>query len=371
MQIIERAVSQLKDFEGNARAHDEEQLAEIVDSIKAYGFNDPVEVGPDLVIISGHARVEAANKIAQNASWEKTKLRDELKELNEDGFDMKLTGFREDELQDILNPEEIQAGLVDEDSVPEAGPEPITRPGDLWLLGSHRLMCGDATDFNAVSKLMAEQKADLVFTDPPYNVDYEGYTKDKLKIQQFKELLADTFANYAVFTKDEASMYVCHGSVYQREFQDALEDCGFEVRCQIIWAKNTHAWGFGRYKFQHESIFYVHKLNQKDNWYGDKTQSTLWEVDKPAANKLHPTMKPIALIEIALENSSKPNNLILDLFGGSGSTLIAREKRGRKCATMELDPKYCDVIVKRWQDFSGQRAVLERTGEVFNGESES
>jgi DNA modification methylase len=213
---------------------------------------------------------------------------------------------------------------------------------------------------------MNGQKADLVFTDPPYNVDYEGYTEEKLKIQgdqmtpeRFQEFLNSVFSSYIWSLKPGGSMYVCHPSSWQREFQCALELSDFEVRCQIIWAKNTFAWGFGRYKFQHEPIFYCHRKGQSDPWYGDKSQSTLWQEKKPAANRLHPTMKPVELIERALANSSKAGDLVLDLFGGSGSTLIACEKMGRSSRLMELDPKYCDVIVKRWQDFTGKEAHLE------------
>jgi DNA modification methylase len=166
--------------------------------------------------------------------------------------------------------------------------------------------------------------------------------------------------------KTGASVYICHSSSYQREFQNALEDAGFEVRCQIIWSKNTFAWGFGRYKFQHEPIFYGHVAGQKDPWYGDKSQSTLWQEKKPAANRLHPTMKPVELIERALVNSSKSGDLIFDPFGGSGSTMIACEKLGRKSALIELDPKYADVIVQRWEEFTGKQAILDGDGRTFS-----
>jgi DNA modification methylase len=212
---------------------------------------------------------------------------------------------------------------------------------------------------------MDGQKADMVFTDPPYNVDYEGYTEERLTIEgdrmdaaQFSQFLRDTFVSLRLTTRSEASLYVCHSSSWQREFQKALEDAGFEVRCQIIWAENTFAWGFGRYKFQHEPIFYAHVAGESDSWYGDKSQSTLWQEKKPAANRLHPTMKPIELIERGLVNSSYAGNIVVDLFGGSGSTLIACEKTGRHARLMELDPRYCDVIVKRWRDFTGRTAHL-------------
>jgi DNA modification methylase len=160
-------------------------------------------------------------------------------------------------------------------------------------------------------------------------------------------------------------MYVCHSSSWQREFQNAMEAAGFEVRCQIIWAKNTFAWGFGRYKFQHEPIFYTHVTAQKDPWYGDKSQSTLWQEKKPAANRMHPTAKPVELVERALLNSSKSGDIVVDLFGGSGSTLIGCERRGRKARIMEIDPKYCDVIVRRWEEFTGRKATLDGDGATF------
>ena len=248
----------------------------------------------------------------------------------------------------------------------------MSQAGDIWLLGKHRVLCGSATDLRAVEQLMAGENADLVFTDPPYNVDYERYTADKLTIQgdqmapeDFARFLKSAFISYRELIKSGGSIYVCHASSVQREFQGALEAAGFAVRCQIIWAKNTFAWGFGRYKFQHEPIFYCHVSGQSDAWYGDKSQSTLWQEKKPEANRLHPTMKPVELIERALINSSKAGDCVVDLFGGSGSTLIACERRGRNARLAELDPKYVDVIVKRWQDYAGERAVLAGTGRSF------
>jgi len=219
---------------------------------------------------------------------------------------------------------------------------------------------------------MDGNKADLVFTDPPYNVDYEGYTEEHLKIRgdrmsdaQFKQFLEAAFRSCRSVVKAGASLYICHASSVQREFQNALEAAGFEVRCQLVWAKNTFAWGFGRYKFQHEPIFYAYVAGQKDPWYGDKSQSTLWEENKPAANRLHPTMKPVELIDRALLNSTEPGDLVADLFGGSGSTMIACEKTGRVSRLMELDPRYGDVIVQRWQEFTQKEAVRDGDGRTF------
>jgi DNA modification methylase len=222
-------------------------------------------------------------------------------------------------------------------------------------------LCGDATSEIDTARLMNGDLADLVFTDPPYNVDYEGYTEERLRIagdrmsgDQFESFLGKAFSSLRKLVTPEASLYVCHASFWQRQFENALESAGLTVRCQIVWAKNTFAWGFGRYKFQHEPIFYCHVTGESDSWYGDKSQSTLWEQNKPLANRLHPTMKPVELIERALVNSSRKGNLVVDLFAGSGSTLIACERTGRRAALMEIDPKYCDVIIRRWEEFSGK-----------------
>jgi DNA modification methylase len=240
-------------------------------------------------------------------------------------------------------------------------------------LGDINSWSADATVAADVGRLMGRDQADLVFTDLPYNSAYEGYTKDKLTIQnddmtpeQFDRFLRDSFVSYRAVVKSGASLYICHSSSYQREFQNALEAAGFEIRCQIIWAKNTFAWGFGRYKYRHEPLYYAHVAGQKDAWYGDKSQSTLWEEKKPAANRLHPTMKPIELIEHALVNSSKAGDLVVDLFGGSGNTLIACERRGRKSRLMEIDPQYADCICRRFQEYTGKKAVLEGGGRAFD-----
>ena len=244
--------------------------------------------------------------------------------------------------------------------------------GDLWILGDHRLLCGDALVPDDVSRVAAAEPADLVFTDPPYNVDYEGYTEERLKIQgdrmsaeEFCHFLQGAFQSCRKSIKAGAPLYICHSSSWQREFQNALEAAGFTVRCQIIWAKNTFAWGFGRYKFQHEPMFYCHVVGQSDAWYGDKSQSTLWQENKPAANRLHPTMKPVELIERALANSSKAGDLVLDPFGGSGSTMIGCERHNRYARLVEIDPKYVDVAVRRWQEYTGKAATLDGDGRTF------
>jgi len=394
-------IEKLIPYARNPRTHSAAQVAQLAASIAEFGFVNPVLVASDAGIMAGHGRLLGAqalklkqvpvivldhltpaqrrayliadNKLAELAGWDTDLLRMELKDLQLEEFDLGVIGFSDEELRELLEDDAVvTTGLTDEDAVPDVPERPVTVAGDIWVLDDHRVLCGDATDLKAVRKLVAGEAADLVFTDPPYNVDYEGYTADKLTIKgdkmkpaDFDKFLRGTFASYRAVVKQGASMYVCHASSVQREFQNALEASGFEVRCQIIWAKNTFAWGHGRYKFQHEPIFYCHHAKQSDAWYGDKSQSTLWQEKKPAANRLHPTMKPIELIERALLNSSKAGDCVLDLFGGSGSTLIACERRNRKSRLMELDPKYTDVIVKRWQEYTGQSAVLAKGGRSF------
>ena len=384
----------------NPRTHTTEQVSEVAASIKVFGWTNPILVGADNDVIAGHARLLAAhqlgmsevpviqlghlseaqrralviadNQLAINAGWSEEMLRVELQVLQETNFDLSLVGFDDEELARLLAAEEA-TGLTDEDDAPEIREVPNSVAGDLWNLGSHTLLVGDATNEADVARLMNGAAADLVFTDLPYNVNYEGYTEDHLTIQgdrmsdaEFKQFLASAFQCYRRIVKPGASLYVCHASSWQREFQNAMEVAGFDVRCQIIWAKNTFAWGFGRYKFRHEPIFYAHVAGQSDAWYGDKSQSTLWEENKPSANRLHPTMKPVELIERALLNSSKAGDLVADFFGGSGSTLIACERRNRKARLMELDPRYADVICRRYRVYVGKPAILDGDGRSFD-----
>jgi DNA modification methylase len=403
LQVELWPVDRLIPFLNNPRTHSPEQVAQVAASIVQFGFVNPILVGAGGVIIAGHARLLAArklgmievpviilghlsqaqqralviadNQLALNAGWDEDLLRLELQALEREGFDLDVVGFSDEELADLLAEpaSEVPPGLTDEDAAPELREQPVSRTDDLWVVGRHRVMCGDATRVEQVERLMGGEQGDIVFTDPPYNVGYEGYTEDRLTIKgdrmadaEFKQFLESAFRSYRQVVKPGASIYVCHASSCQREFQNALEGAGFAVRCQIIWAKNTFAWGFGRYKFQHEPIFYCHVEGQSDAWYGDKSQSTLWQENKPAANRLHPTMKPVELIERGLLNSSKAGDLAVDLFGGSGSTLIACERRERHARLMEIDPKYADVILRRFQEYSGQEALLDGDGRTFD-----
>jgi DNA modification methylase len=378
LQVRLVPIDQLIPYIRNSKTHTDAQIALVAASIREFGWTNPILIRPDMVVIAGHARLLAARKlgltevptielsglteaqcralaIADNqlainvAGWDEEMLRIELAALREEDFDVSLVGFEDDELARLLAAEDAVLGLTDEDAAPPLPETPVSRTGDLFTLGNHKLLVGDALSPVAVARLMGSDAADLVFTDLPYNVDYTGYTEDHLKIKNdrmsdadFKRFLEAAFCSFRTAVKPGASLYICHPSSSQREFQDALETAGFEVRCQIIWAKNTFAWGFGRYKFAHEPIFYAHVAGQKDAWYGDKSQSTLWHENKPAANRLHPTMKPVELIERALANSSKSGDIVADFFGGSGSTLIGCERRGRKARLMEIDPKYAD-----------------------------
>jgi ParB-like chromosome segregation protein Spo0J len=335
MWTIERLVEYLRNPRRNDTAVDR-----MCASIREFGFKIPCLVRSDGEVADGHLRLKAARKLgiaeipvilcdewtpAQVkafrlmvnrsvtwADWDEELLAVELQEIQEADFDLSLTGFEDEELTRLLATQDVADGLTDEDAVPELPQTPVSAAGDLWILGHHKLAVGDATNHTDVAKLMVGETADLIFTDPPYNVDYEGYTEERLKIKgdrmsdaDFKRFLEAAFYSCRTVVKPGASLYICHSSSWQREFQDALETAGFEVRCQIIWAKNTFAWGFGRYKFQHEPIFYAHLAGEKDPWYGDKSQSTLWQEKKPAANRIHPTAKPVELIERALMNSSE------------------------------------------------------------------
>jgi len=406
LQIQVWPIDRLVFYARNPRKNDA-AVDRMCSSIREYGFKVPVLARSDGEVVDGHLRLKAARKLGSWsggdttaipvilcdewtpaqvkafrlmvnrsvgwAEWDEELLSLELQELSADDFDLSLTGFDDQELARLLAAESALEGLTDEDVIPEVPDTPLSLAGDLWRLGPHVLLVGDATNAEDVARLMNGAAADLVFTDPPYNVSYEGYTEDRLTIQgdrmtdeQFCKFLATTFGSYRRIVKPGASLYVCHPSSWQREFQNALEGAGFEVRCQIIWAKNTFAWGFSRYKFRHEPIFYAHMAGQSDSWYGDKSQSTLWEENKPAANRLHPTMKPVELVERALLNSSKAGDVIADLFGGSGSTLIACERRGRVARLMEIDPRYADVICQRYQEYSGKPVVLDGDGRTFD-----
>ena len=394
------SVETLIPYAKNARTHSDEQVAQIAGSIKEFGFNNPVLVDKDNSIIAGHGRLMAArklgmdkvpvvqlghmteaqrkayvladNRIALNSGWDTSMLSLELQELKED-IDLSLLGFDADELDALLNPIEETEGLTDEDAVPDVPDEPKTKLGDIYILGNHRLMCGDATSIDAVEKLMDGQKADMVFTDPPYGMSYGGgragaigsndgtvkkfgvIKNDDKTGDDLIQLIRDALVSAVATTKAGASFYVCFPWRTYSEFEAAMNQCGLKTSACIVWDKKSIGLGLSNYRPQHEFIFY----SKGDAWYGDKAQSDIWYMSRGATGKyVHPTQKPVELVEKAINNSSKSGDIILDVFGGSGSTMLAAEKIGRCSRLMELDPKYCDVIVKRWEEFTGKKAVL-------------
>ncbi|WP_298218129.1 site-specific DNA-methyltransferase [Halothiobacillus sp.] len=384
----------------NSRTHDDAQVSQIAASIKEFGFTNPVLIDADNGIIAGHGRVLAAqklslefvpcirlahlsenqkrayiiadNKLALNAGWDDEMLRLELAELEEDGFDLDLTGFSLDEISD-LQIEEIEEGLTDEDAAPELAPEPVTKLGDVWLLGKHRVMCGDSTSIDDMARLTNGVLVDMLLTDPPYNVAYEGKTKDFLTIKNdqmgdidFRQFLRDAYTAADSVMKPGAVFYIWHADLEGYNFRGAANDAGWEVRQCLIWKKQSFVLGRQDYHWQHEPCLYGWKEGAGHLWAADRKQTTILEFDRPSRNGDHPTMKPVALFEYQMLNNTKGGDIVLDSFGGSGTTIIVAEKNGRVGYAMELDPKYCDVIVKRWQEFTGKQAALESDGRTFD-----
>ncbi len=391
MEIKTVKISELRPHPKNPRVHPDSAIDKLVRSIKEYGWTNPVLVSADGYVLAGHARLKAAekagikevpviylplegakaeayliadNRLQDETDWDYEKLKDLLQELDTGELDLGLTGFGMDEIEDLMTQLHVPGEII-EDDVPEPPKEPITKPGDLWLLGRHRLLCGDATDPELVSKLMENQLADMIFTDPPYNVDYVGKTKEKLKIandsmgdEDFRSFLTSAFKNMAQKSKEGAPIYVCHADSEGLNFRAAFKEAGWDLKQCIIWVKQHFVMGRQDYQWQHEPILYGWKPGAAHKFYGGRNQSTVWQIDRPMASREHPTMKPVSLCAKAIENSSKAGDIVLDLFGGSGSTLIACEQLSRTCYMMELDPIYCDVIIKRWENLTGQKAVL-------------
>jgi DNA modification methylase len=404
LQIQRWPVDRLIPYARNPRTHTEEQVAQIAASIAEFGFVNPVLVGADGVIIAGHARVMAArklglgevpvivldhlsqaqrralviadNRLAENAGWDEEMLRVELEALREDDFHLDLLGFEDAEIEALLaQPDEAFTGDTDDDAVPEAPEAAVTVPGDVWLLGDHRLLCGDATQIEAVEKVLAGGLADMVFSDPPYNVNYGATMKDKLRGKKrkianddlgdgFEPFLRDACTNILAVTK--GAIYICMSSSELHTLYRAFTEAGGHWSTFLIWAKNTFTMGRSDYQRQYEPILYGWKEGTDHYWCGARDQGDVWFVKKPLANDLHPTMKPVELVERAIRNSSKNRDTVLDPFAGSGSTLVACEKTGRQARLIELEPKYCDVIIRRFEEFSGKRAVLESDGRGFD-----
>jgi DNA modification methylase len=398
-QIEHLALDALVPYARNSRTHSPEQVAQIAGSIKEFGFTNPVLIDADGGIIAGHGRVMAArklglsevpcirlgyltetqkrayviadNKLALNAGWDEEMLRLELGDLREADVDLSLVGFTEEEIGVLLA--EKTEGETDPDEVPEPPADPITKPGDLWMLGEHRLLCGDSTNAKDVERLMAGAKAQMMITDPPYGVEYDPSWRAEVNEDgpDSKRALgtvanddrADWTEAWQLFDGDVA--YVWHADRYSPVVAGSLEATGLEVRYLIVWAKQRHTFGRGHYHHQHEPCWCVVRKGATASWAGDRTQTTLWQIDNNRHNDTgHGTQKPVECMARPMRNHQAI--LIYDPFLGSGTTLIAAEQLGRKCYGMEISPQYCDVIIRRWQDFTGQQAVHEASGKTFN-----
>ncbi len=397
-------IERLLPYIRNARTHSEAQIAQIAASIAEFGFTAPILAGSDGVIVAGHGRLAAArklglatvpvvvlehltptqrralviadNKIAENAGWDEELLRLELAELQEADFDLALTGFDADELLEIMAGEETTTeGNTDEDAAPEVPVTPVSKPGDVWIMGQHRLLCGDSTNAASYTLLMAGEKAHMVVTDPPYGVNYANSAKDKLRGTNRPILNDNLGEDFEPFLKAALTPMIahCQGAIYIAmssseldTLQSAFRAAGGKWSTFIIWAKNTFTLGRSDYQRQYEPILYGWPEGANRHWCGDRDQGDVWHFNKPRVNDLHPTMKPVELVERAIRNSSRPGDLVLDPFGGSGTTLIAAEKSGRQARLIELDPKYVDTIVRRWQDYAGAQAIRESDGIRFD-----
>ena len=382
MQLV--PISKLVPYVNNARTHSPEQIKKLRSSLREFGFINPVIIDRDYGVIAGHGRILAAkeegirevpcvfadhlteaqkkayiiadNRMAMDAGWDEELLRVEIESLQGMDFDPLLTGFDEKELAALFDD---GAEAKDDDfDVDEELEKPVfSKTGDVWTLGRHRLVCGDSTKAETYEILMQGKKANLVVTDPPYNVNYEGTAgkikNDNMAAEKFYQFLLDAFTNMEKVMAEDASIYVFHADTEGLNFRRAFSDAGFYLSGCCIWKKPSLVLGRSPYQWQHEPVLYGWKKNGKHQWYSDRKQTTIWEFDKPKKNGDHPTMKPIPLLAYPISNSSMSNTLILDPFGGSGSTLIACEQTDRSCCTIELDEKYCDVIVKRYVELKG------------------
>jgi DNA modification methylase len=401
-QVQQISIDKLIPYIKNSRTHSDAQVAQIAASIKEFGFTNPILIA-DNTIIAGHGRVLAArklgltdvpcielsdlsetqrkayviadNKLALNAGWDEQMLALELGELDKLGFDLDLTGFSAEEIA-ALTPIELTEGLTDEDEVPEVPEQPVTVPGDIWLLGKHRLMCGDSTSIDAVDKLMPET-ANMVFTDPPYLMDFTGgihadgsksfnakhgrIANDKMSKQEGDDFL--DAVNAIIVSKVRGAFYITFYRLGIYRYFASMQRTGLQCRSLIIWDKGNHTLSNSDYMSMYEPMFYGWVKDH--TFYGGNNGMDIWRVERTKKNDLHPTMKPVALVEKAITDGSKDKEVVLDLFGGSGSTLIACEKTARQARLMELDPKYCDVIINRWQDFTGKQAIHE-SGKTFS-----
>ena len=402
MELVTKNTSDLIPYVNNSRTHSEEQINQIISSIKEFGFTNPVLIESDNGIIAGHGRIMAAkkmglkevpcvmvkgltktqikalniadNQIALNAGWDLDKLKLEIQGLNEDSFNLDTLGFSKNQIDDFLFEE--KQGLTDDDEVPEKPKEIKSKLGDIWLLGNNKFMCGDCTILENANKLFKEDTIDLLLTDPPYGIDYSAKNEflnkfDKGNHNQ-KDIANDDIKDIKQFCNDFLSIipfseynifYIFITSQQLHNVRMALDENKFHTSTYLIWNKNNHVLGRMDYLMKHELIMYGWKNRHK--FYGKKSTSVI-DFPKPVKNDLHPTMKPVGLLEKLLRDGSLPNQNVYDPFLGSGSTLMACEKQNRKCYGFELDPSYCDVIVQRWQNFTGKEAIHEETGKRYN-----
>jgi DNA modification methylase len=392
-------IERLVPYARNARTHSKEQILQLRASLREFGFVNPVIVDKDLNVIAGHGRILAAkeegvtevpcvfaehlseaqkrayiladNRLALNAGWDEEMLSIEIADLQAADFDVSLLGFNDAELNMLMGSgDDVREDDFDVDS--ELQKPAITRAGDLWLLGGHRLVCGDSTKAETFDLLMDGKSANLVVTDPPYNVNYEGAAgkikNDNMKDEAFYQFLLDAFTLTEKAMAKDASIYVFHADTEGLNFRRAFNAAGFYLSGTCIWKKQSLVLGRSPYQWQHEPVLFGWKKSGKHAWYSDRKQSTIWEYDKPKKNTDHPTMKPIPLLAYPILNSSMTGCIVLDPFGGSGSTLIACEQTGRICFNVEIDEKFCDVIVKRYieQTQDTGNVYLIRSGEKVN-----
>ncbi len=395
MQLI--ATEKLIPYVNNARTHSAEQINKLRSSLREFGFINPVIIDRDYNVIAGHGRIEAAkaegisevpcvfadylteaqkkayiladNRMAMDAGWDEELLKVEIEALQAESFDVGLTGFDESEIADLFETDsEVKEDGFDVDA--ELEKPPVTKSGDLWLLGNHRLICGDSTKEETYTLLMDGKKANLVVTDPPYNVNYEGSAgkikNDNMENGKFYQFLLDAFTCMEKAMENDASIYVFHADTEGLNFRKAFADAGFYLSGTCIWKKQSLVLGRSPYQWQHEPVLFGWKKKGRHQWYTGRKESTIWEFDKPKKNGDHPTMKPVPLVAYPIKNSSMSNCIVLDPFGGSGSTLIACEQTDRVCHTIELDEKFCDVIVKR---FIEQAGTTENVYVVRNGQT--
>jgi DNA modification methylase len=399
LAVMAMPVASLVPYAANARTHSDAQVAQIAASIAEFGFVNPVLIDASGVLVAGHGRVLAAkrlgmasvpairlahlneaqaralrladNQIALNSGWDEALLATELARIRDEGIvDLDVLGFSGLELDELL----AAANGGDADAADEAPPLPavaVSRTGDLWRCGEHRVLCGDATKLADVQRALgADRLADMAFLDPPYNVAYEGGTAAKMTIANdalgggFLDFIRPALTNLLQVTK--GASYVCMSSSEWPTLHRAWQDAGGKWSSTIIWAKNTFALGRADYHQQFEAMLYGWKAGSQHYWCGARDQGNVWHFDKPARNDLHPTMKPVALVERAIRNSSKHRDTVLDPFGGSGTTMIAAERTGRRAVLLEIDPAYVDVIVRRWQDITGEVAVLDGEDRTFD-----